>query len=108
MPIRVSRISIAEAPISGSSDSVRKPCAMVVPNGPGRRAHRVDVDPLAVAGRLGEAVDARLVDRDPVADADLLADPIGQIAEAFETVHARASSDRPGAGRACCGHLRLC
>jgi len=32
--MRVSRISIALADSSGSSDSVRKPCAIVVPNGP--------------------------------------------------------------------------
>ena len=32
--MRVSRTSNAEARISGSSDSVRKPCAIVVPNGP--------------------------------------------------------------------------
>ena len=38
------------------------------------RVHRVDVDPLVVAGGFGEQVDALLVDRDPVADADLLAD----------------------------------
>ena len=35
---------------------------MVVPNGPGLGAHGVDVDPLVVAGGLGEQVDALLVD----------------------------------------------
>ena len=35
---------------------------MVVPKGPGRGAHRIDVDPLVVAGGLGEQVDALLVD----------------------------------------------
>jgi len=44
----------------------------------GRRAHGVGVDPLAVAGRLGELIDARLGDLEPVADRDFLADAIAQ------------------------------
>ena len=34
----------------------------------------VDMDPLVVAGRLGETVDALLRDQYPIADPDLLAD----------------------------------
>ncbi len=39
---------------------------MVVPNGPSFAAHRIDMDPLVVAGGIGEQVDARLVDGEPV------------------------------------------
>jgi hypothetical protein len=39
------------------------------------------MDPLVVAGRLGEFVDDRLIDREPVADADFLADILGSQAE---------------------------
>jgi hypothetical protein len=34
-------------------------------------ALRLDVDPLAVVGRVREGVDARLVDPDPVGDAEV-------------------------------------
>ncbi|MCY1464862.1 hypothetical protein D9M71_829380 [compost metagenome] len=37
-------------------------------------AGRVDVDPLVIAGGLGELVDTRLLDADPRALAQLLAD----------------------------------
>ena len=47
---------------------------MVPPNGPGRRALLVDVDPLVVVGGVGEQVDPVLVDLDPVGGAELLAD----------------------------------
>jgi len=33
----------------------------------------IDMNPLVILGAIGEIVDALLVDRDPVADADLLA-----------------------------------
>ena len=45
---------------------------MVPPNGPAL-ARSVDVDPLVVAGRVGELVDALLGDLDPVAVAEVLA-----------------------------------
>lgn len=38
------------------------------------RAFGVEVDPLVVAGRLGESVDALLVDREPVAGAEARSD----------------------------------
>ena len=41
----------------------------------------VDMDPLMVAGGVGECVDALLVDRDPVGCADLLSGKLGQIVE---------------------------
>jgi hypothetical protein len=44
---------------------VRKPWAMVPPKG---------VNELLVLGQAGEGVDAGLVQREPAADADLLAD----------------------------------
>ncbi len=47
---------------------------MVAPNGPEAARVRVDVDPLVVAGRVGEGVDALLVDQQPVAVAEMLAD----------------------------------
>ena len=40
----------------------------------GGRALDVDVDPLVVAGGLGERVDAVLLDGQPVAGAEVLAD----------------------------------
>src|SRR3954468_3865061 len=52
----------------GISDSVRSPCAIVLPPGNSRRgALDVDMNPVVVAGEAGEAVDLRLVDGDPVA-----------------------------------------
>ena len=44
-----------------------------------RGRFRVDVDELAVLGDLGEGVDAGLVDLDPAADPDLLADQSGEV-----------------------------
>jgi hypothetical protein len=35
----------------------------------------IDVYPLLVAGNVGKAIDARLVDQHPVADANFLPDP---------------------------------
>ena len=46
-----------------SSDSVRNPCAIVVLNGDSAAARAaIDVDPLVIAGRVGELIDARLRD----------------------------------------------
>jgi hypothetical protein len=42
------------------------------------------VDPLVVAGRLGELVDLFLRDGDPVADRDFLADAGGEILKGLE------------------------
>ena len=42
------------------------------------------MDPLEVAGRLGELVDALLIDRDPVGHADLLTDGGAHVARFFE------------------------
>jgi hypothetical protein len=44
-----------------------------------RRELRVDVDPLAVAGRVGERVDLLLRDRMPVAVAEVLTDGVAQL-----------------------------
>ena len=60
--MRTSSIVEGVANSSGIRLSVRKPCAMVVPKGPAAARYRVDVDPLVVAGGLGEQVDALLVD----------------------------------------------
>jgi hypothetical protein len=42
------------------------------------RARGVDVNPLMIAGGVGELLDAILRDRKPVADGDLLADAIAE------------------------------
>ena len=42
---------------------------------------RIDVDPLVVAARLGELVDALLGDLEPVARRDLAADPVRELVE---------------------------
>jgi len=61
-----------------------------------------------IAGRVGEFVDDRLVDGEPIADADFLADILGEVARALEFQHhlplsgvAAASSTRSdlGSGR---------
>ena len=43
------------------------------------RAFGIDVDPLMIAGGAGESIDLGLVDVDPAADADFLADMVEQI-----------------------------
>ena len=45
------------------------------------------MDPLVVAGGLGKFVDHLLVDRDPVADAKLLANMVLQILWGFDGEH---------------------
>ena len=47
----------------------------------------IDMDPLMVAGCLGEFVDDRLVDGEPVADPDLLADKLGEIGRPLDLDH---------------------
>jgi hypothetical protein len=41
----------------------------------------VDVNPLVVAGRLGELVDPLLVDQDPFAGAEVFANVLGYVCE---------------------------
>src|SRR5699024_5148016 len=55
----------------------------------GRRAPGMDVDPLVGAGRIGEGVDAILVDRHPVAVSEVVADRGGELVEAGERPHPR-------------------
>src|SRR6185369_4209582 len=50
----------------------------------GGRGLRVDMDELMVLGRVGEGVDARLVDRQPGRNSDLLADAAADLVEAGE------------------------
>ena len=45
----------------------------------GSRALAVDMNPLVIAGGVGEGVDARLVDSHPVGDAKFLADQSGYV-----------------------------
>ena len=52
---------------------MRKPCAIVPPNGVAR-ALEVDVHELVVERDVGERVDARLVDDEPLGHAELAAD----------------------------------
>jgi hypothetical protein len=52
----------------------------------------VDVNPLLVAGRLRELVDAVLRDLDPVADADLGPDSGSEVVKSVEYPHRNASS----------------
>src|ERR1700730_7924875 len=50
----------------------------------------IDMDPLMVAGRVGEFVDLLLADRVPVADPDLLAGIPDEILRPFDFQHAPA------------------
>src|SRR6202000_882039 len=50
-------------------------------------ALRIDVDPLVVLGVVGEAVDPLLVDLEPVAGADLLADRGFEVSHAVVSLH---------------------
>ena len=54
----------------GTSESVRKPCATVAPDGDFLRgALGINVNPLVIAGRLGEPIDPFLTDFHPVGTA---------------------------------------
>ena len=55
--------------------------------GPDSAALDVDVDPLVVEGRVGEGVDAGLVDREPLAGADLGPGGRGDVVERGEGAH---------------------
>ena len=55
--------------------------------GPRLRALHVDVDPLVVAGRVGEPVDPVLLDRDPLRGPELLADGGGHLVKGGEDAH---------------------
>ena len=61
---------------------------MVPPNGPVLGPLDVDVDPLVVAGRLGERVDAVLGDLQPLGGAEVLAHGVGQLVGRGEGAHA--------------------
>src|ERR1700687_3918600 len=62
----------------------------------------IDMDPLMVAGRVGEFVDLLLGDGVPVADPDLLAFVGLQIGGAFDFQHRELPLAKPfGAERAC-------
>ena len=47
----------------------------------------IDMDPLTIAGRLGEAVDHRLIDREPFRGAELLARMGGHVGRPFDLQH---------------------
>src|SRR5215472_14273372 len=75
-----------------------------------RRALRIDVDPLMIAGAVCEFRDARLIERDPGGDPHLLADVLAQIAQrhcvrhdslslAFGTRDLAAAAGRNARGR---------
>ena len=64
---------------------------------PGGGALGVDVDPLVVAGGVGERVDPLLVDRDPVAVAEVLADGGLQLGESVKVAHRAAQPRGPPA-----------
>ena len=55
---------------------------MVVPNGPSAARTGSVLDPLRVVGRLGEPIDALLVDLEPLGRPELLADQVCQRAHA--------------------------
>jgi hypothetical protein len=44
----------------------------------------IDMNPLMIAGRIGEFVDDRLINGKPVADPDLLADILSEVAGPLE------------------------
>src|SRR5436305_2931544 len=54
-----------------------------------RRAGAIDMDPIIVAGEPGEGVDLLLVDGDPFARAELLADISLQVRRPLDFDHAR-------------------
>ncbi len=58
---------------------MRNPCATVPPNRVVGRPLGVDVDELLVLGHLGEGVDARLVDDEPIGNESLARAP-GEVA----------------------------
>jgi hypothetical protein len=47
----------------------------------------INMNPLMVAGRIGEFVDDRLIDRKPIADPDFLADILSEVCRPFEFNH---------------------
>jgi hypothetical protein len=51
------------------------------------RALRIDMDPLMVARRIREEVDAVLVERDPLADADFIAFFGDVVSDRIENAH---------------------
>ena len=65
-----------------SSDSVRNPCAMVVPNGVFRFGTlRIDMNPLMIVSRVRKCIDAVLGDHKPVTRRDLLPDQLAELCE---------------------------
>lgn len=62
----------------GTSDSERKPWAMVEPKRGELGFFRVNVDELVIAGALGKLVDALLIDGQPFGTAEFFADVAGQ------------------------------
>jgi hypothetical protein len=54
-----------------------------------RGALTIDMDLIVVAGELGKCVDLRLVDNDPLARAELLANVICQVRGPLDFDHAR-------------------
>ena len=61
------------------SESVRKPWAMVEPNGVWDGRFGVDVDELVVHRGVGERIDTLLVDLEPIGDPGLLTNPSHQL-----------------------------
>jgi hypothetical protein len=47
----------------------------------------VDVDPLMIAGRVGERVDAVLIDSDPLGDAEFLTDGVNGLLDGSNDSH---------------------
>src|ERR1017187_3743239 len=89
-------LTSSSSPNSGMTmDSVRYPCATVLPNGPARLG--VHVDPLMVAGRVGEGVDAFLGDLEPARAAEIRA---RLCLELVQAIHDRGHAGVPPPGRA--------
>src|SRR5882762_2754621 len=105
---------IDRQPQAGEAKGVADECAHqrqgqepVRDGGPERRLHGrarfVDVNPLLIASRVGELIDAGLRDFEPLADGDLLADAVAQRAyvQSEHIVRSRGQGDPFLAAPAC-------
>ena len=73
----------------------------------GRGTLGIDVDPLVVAGGVGERVHAFLRDLEPIAVAEVLADSGFDLGDALEYAHVLDSCVVGAGGRQCSARVRV-